>query len=114
MAGERAKTIRSPRIRGPVSRDESRPGNGRSVDAGHRAKFEVERTANHIYVTATLNAAGWGAELAAGDGPGRIYVVEPTGILDDDPNVTDKKFPGNPTRTYSTREPVELVGELVD
>ncbi len=69
---------------------------------------------NHVYVTATLDAATWGAELAAGEGRGRIYVVEPTGTLEDDPNVTDKKFPGNPTRSYRTREPVKVVGELVD
>ncbi len=53
-----------------------------------------------------------GAELAVGEGPGRIYLVEPTGVLEDDPNVTDKKFPGNPTRSYRTREPVRVVGEL--
>ena len=57
------------------------------------------RIANHVYVTATLDAATWGAELALGDGRGRIYIVEPLGALEDDPNVTDKKFPGNPTRS---------------
>jgi len=67
---------------------------------------------NHVYVTGTLDAATWGAELAVGEGPGRIYIVEPTGVLEDDPNVTDKKFPGNPTRSYRTREPVRIVGEL--
>jgi rifampin ADP-ribosylating transferase len=67
-----------------------------------------------VYVTATLDAATWAAELAAGEGRGRIYIVEPTGPLEDDPNVTDKKFPGNPTRSYRTREPVQVVGELVD
>ena len=69
---------------------------------------------NHVYVTATLDAAVWGAELGAGGGRGRIYIVEPTGTLEDDPNVTDKKFPGNPTRSYRTREPVKVIGELVD
>ena len=69
---------------------------------------------NHVYVTATLDAATWGAELAAGEGRGRIYMVEPTGDLEDDPNVTDKKFPGNPTRSYRTRDPVRIVGEIVD
>ena len=67
---------------------------------------------NHVYVTETLDAAAWGAELAVGEGPGRIYVVEPTGVIEDDPNVTDKKFPGNPTRSDRTREPVRIVGEL--
>ena len=81
---------------------------------GHRSNFEEGRTSNHVYVTATLDAATWGAELAAGEGRGRIYIVKPTGTLEDDPNVTNKKFPGNPTRSYRTREPVEVVGELLD
>jgi rifampin ADP-ribosylating transferase len=81
---------------------------------GRRSNFGGGRTANHVYVTATLDAATWGAELAVGQGPGRIYIVQPTGAVEDDPNVTDKKFPGNPTRSYRTREPVAIVGELVD
>jgi rifampin ADP-ribosylating transferase len=81
---------------------------------GQRMNYDRGRIANHVYVTATLDAAVWGAELAVGDGPGRIYVVEPTGELEDDPNVTDKKMPGNPTRSYRTREPVRVVGELTD
>ncbi len=81
---------------------------------GHNSNFEDGRTANHVYVTATLDAATWGAELALGEGRGRIYIVEPFGTLEDDPNVTDKKFPGNPTRSYRTREPVKVVDELYD
>jgi rifampin ADP-ribosylating transferase len=81
---------------------------------GRRSNYGTGRTANHIYVTETLDAATWGAELAAGDGRGRIYFVEPTGTLEDDPNVTDEKFPGNPTKSYRTRDPVRIVGELVD
>ena len=81
---------------------------------GQPSNFEAGRVANHVYVTATLDAATWGAELAAGEGRGRIYLVEPSGTLEDDPNVTDKKFPGNPTRSYRTREPVRVVGELLD
>jgi rifampin ADP-ribosylating transferase len=81
---------------------------------GHRSNYGEARTANHVYVTATLDAATWGAELAAGDGRGRIYAVEPLGSLEDDPNVTDRKFPGNPTKSYRTRDPVRIVGELVD
>src|SRR5579864_9238582 len=81
---------------------------------GRRSNYGTGRTANHTYVTETLDAATWGAELAAGDGRGRIYVVEPTGTLEDDPNVTDKKFPGNPTKSYRTRDPVRIVGELVE
>jgi rifampin ADP-ribosylating transferase len=81
---------------------------------GRESNFEVGRVMNHVYVTATLDAATWGAEMAAGDGPGRIYVVEPTGAIEDDPNVTDKRFPGNPTRSFRTREPVRIVGEVTD
>ena len=79
---------------------------------GRESNFEDGRISNHVYVTATLDAAAWGAELAAGDGPGRIYIVEPTGAVEDDPNVTDKKFPGNPTHSFRTREPVRVIGEL--
>lgn len=74
---------------------------------GRLSNFDRGRTMNYVYVTQTLDAAAWGAELAVGDGPGRIYVVEPTGALEDDPNVTDKKYPGNPTLSYRTREPVK-------
>ena len=81
---------------------------------GRVSNFGANRTANHIYVTKTLDAATWGAELAVGDGPGRIYVVEPTGALEDDPNVTDKRYPGNPTMSYRTTEPVRIVSELTD
>jgi rifampin ADP-ribosylating transferase len=81
---------------------------------GFGSNFEAGRTMHHVYFTATLDAATWGAELAAGEGRGRIYVVEPTGPFEDDPNVTDKRFPGNPTRSYRTREPVRVVGELTD
>ncbi len=80
--------------------------------AGRGSNFEVGRVMNYVYFTATLDAATWGAELAAGEGPGRIYVVEPTGDYEDDPNVTDKKFPGNPTRSYRSREPLRVVDEI--
>ena len=69
---------------------------------------------NYVYFSATLDAAVWGAELASGEGRGRIYIVEPTGEFENDPNLTDKKFPGNPTRSFRSREPVRIVGELVD
>lgn len=82
--------------------------------AGRPSNFEEGRVMNHVYVTETLDAATWGAEMAAGDGRGRIYIVEPTGPIEDDPNVTDKKMPGNPTRSYRTREPVRVVGEIED
>ncbi|WP_281269221.1 NAD(+)--rifampin ADP-ribosyltransferase [Acidipropionibacterium virtanenii] len=86
------------------------PGDG--VAAGHRSNFEDGRVSNHVYISQTLDAAEWGAELAVGDGPGRIYIVEPTGDVEDDPNVTDKRFPGNPTLSFRSREPVRVVGEL--
>lgn len=80
--------------------------------AGRTSNFEQGRTMNFVYFTETLDAAAWGAELAAGEGRGRIYVVEPTGDIEDDPNVTDKKFPGNPTRSFRSREPLRVVGEI--
>ena len=79
---------------------------------GRLSNYEPGRVMSHVYVTETLDAAAWGAELSVGDGPGRIYLVEPTGAIEDDPNVTAKKFPGNPTCSYRTREPVRIVGEL--
>jgi rifampin ADP-ribosylating transferase len=87
-----------------------RPGD--LLAAGHASNFQDDRRANHVYVTETLDAAAWGAELARGEGPERIYIVEPLGELEDDPNLTDKRFPGNPTRSYRTREPVRVVAEL--
>lgn len=81
---------------------------------GRESNFEQGRVMNYVYFTATLDAATWGAELAAGDGRGRIYIVEPTGAFEDDPNVTDRKFPGNPTQSFRSREPLRVVGELTD
>ena len=81
---------------------------------GRESNFEAGRVMNYVYFTATLDAAVWGAELAGGECRGRIYVVEPTGEFEDDPNVTDKKFPGNPTQSFRSREPLRVVGELVD
>ncbi|QZY46369.1 NAD(+)--rifampin ADP-ribosyltransferase [Mycolicibacterium austroafricanum] len=81
---------------------------------GRRSNYDEGRVMNHVYVTQTLDAAVWGAELAAGDGRCRIFIVEPQGALEDDPNVTDKKLPGNPTRSFRTREPVRIVGEITD
>lgn len=81
---------------------------------GRTSNFEEGRVMNYIYFTATLDAATWGAELAAGSGRGRIYLVEPTGDFEDDPNVTDKKFPGNPTQSFRSSSPLKVVGEIVD
>lgn len=80
---------------------------------GRESNFEAGRTTNYVYFTDTLDAATWGAELAAGEGRGRIYVVEPTGPFEDDPNVTDKKFPGNPTQSYRSNEPLRVMAEVV-
>jgi len=73
-----------------------------------------ERTTTYVYLTGTLDAAIWGAELSIGEGPGRIYMVEPTGPIQDDPNLTDKKFPGNPTKSYRSREPLRVTSEVTD
>lgn len=84
--------------------------------AGQPSNYEPGRISNHVYFTATLEAAIWGAELAVALGaaqqPGRIYVVEPTGPFEDDPNVTDKRFPGNPTRSYRSRAPLKVLAVL--
>ena len=85
---------------------------GDMIVAGYSSNFGQRRNANHVYITATLDAAVWGAELAVGEGDGHIYEVEPTGPIENDPNLTDKKFPGNPTRSYRTREPVRVIGEV--
>ncbi len=87
---------------------------GDLIVPGHSSNYGERKEANFVYLSANLSAATWGAELAVGDGPERIYVVEPTGTLEDDPNLTDKKFPGNPTRSYRTREPVRVVGEVTN
>jgi hypothetical protein len=72
-----------------------------------------DRTTTYVYFTRTLDAAAWGAELAAGEAPGRIYVVEPTGPFEDDPNLTNKKFRGNPTKSFRSREPLRISGEII-
>lgn len=79
---------------------------------GFESNFEPGRISNHVYITKTLDAAAWGAELAAGTGRPRIYIVEPLGDLEDDPNVTDKRFPGNPTQSYRTGSAVRVMSEL--
>ena len=87
---------------------------GEMLVPGRESNFEQGRVMNYVYFTATLDAATWGAELAAGGGRGRIYVVEPMGEFENDPNVTDKKFPGNPTQSFRSRDPLRVVGERVD
>ena len=87
---------------------------GDLLTAGFRSNYRPEVVMNHIYFTALRDGAGLAAELAAGDGAPRVYLVEPTGVFEDDPNVTDKKFPGNPTRSYRSSEPLRVVGEVDD
>lgn len=87
---------------------------GDLLTAGFRSNYRPEVTMNHIYFTALVDGAGLAAELAAGDGEPRVYVVEPSGVFENDPNVTDKKFPGNPTRSYRSREPIRIVGEVTE
>jgi hypothetical protein len=87
---------------------------GDLLTAGFRSNYYSEVIMNHIYFTALVNGAGLAAALAKGDGRERIYIVEPTGSFENDPNVTDKKFPGNPTRSYRSRAPLKIVGEVTD
>ena len=87
---------------------------GDLIAAGYNSNFGTRKQASWVYLTSTLDAAIWGAELAVGEGRGRIYIVEPTGPIVDDPNLTDKKFPGNPTQSYRSREPLRVTGEVRD
>jgi len=91
---------------------------GDLLTAGFRSNYRPEIVMNHIYFTALRDGAGLSAELAVelatGDANPHVYIVEPTGPFEDDPNVTDKKFPGNPTRSYRSREPLRVVAEITD
>jgi rifampin ADP-ribosylating transferase len=87
---------------------------GDLLTAGFRSNYRPDVVMNHIYFTALRDGAGLAAELAAGGGAPRVYLVEPTGSFENDPNVTDKKFPGNPTRSYRSREPLRVIGEVTD
>ena len=87
---------------------------GDLLSAGFRSNYKPEVIMNHIYFTALPNVAGLAAALAAGDGRERVYIVEPTGSFENDPNVTDKKFPGNPTRSYRSRASLKVIGEVTD
>ncbi|MFF2493634.1 NAD(+)--rifampin ADP-ribosyltransferase [Agromyces sp. NPDC058064] len=87
---------------------------GDLLTAGFRSNYRPDVVMNHIYFTALRDGAGLAAELAAGDGDPRVYLVEPTGPFEDDPNVTDKKFPGNPTRSYRSASPLRVLGEVAE
>jgi hypothetical protein len=90
-------------------------GPGDLIEPGHTPNFgRRDRTTSYVYMTRTLDAAIWGAELADGSGPGRIYIVEPTGPIEDDPNLTDTKFRGNPTKSYRSRDPLRVTAEVTD
>jgi hypothetical protein len=95
------------------TRADLKPGD--LIEPGHAANFgKKTRTANHVYLTRTLDAAIWGAELAVGAGPGRVYIVEPIGPIEDDPNLTNTKFRGNPTKSFRSSEPLRVTGEVMD
>lgn len=81
---------------------------------GRNSNYQADLLMNHIYFTASVNGAGLAAALAKGEERERVYIVEPTGVFENDPNVTDKKFPGNPTRSYRTTEPLKIIGEATD
>jgi len=85
---------------------------GDLIQIGIPSNYGERNIAKYIYLTSTLDAAVWGAELAVGENPERIYLVEATGPVEDDPNLTDKKFPGNPTKSYRSKDPFRVVGEV--
>jgi len=87
---------------------------GDLIEPGYSSNYGTRKRASYVYLTATLDAATWGAELAQGEGRGRIYTVEPTGPIEDDPNLTNKKFPGNPTKSYRTQDALRVTGEITD
>ncbi|XKI48444.1 NAD(+)--rifampin ADP-ribosyltransferase [Altericista sp. CCNU0014] len=95
------------------TRADLKPGD--LIKPGHTPNFgNKSRTTNYVYLTRTLDAAMWGAELAVGEGSGRIYIVEPTGSIEDDPNLTNQKFQGNPTKSFRSREPLRVTSEIAD
>lgn len=85
---------------------------GDLIAPGYASNYGHRNPGNFVYLSATLDAATWGAELAVGTGPGRIYVVEPLGSIEDDPNLTNKRFPGNPTKSYRSRDAFRVLGEV--
>ncbi len=87
---------------------------GDLLEPGHPSNYGGKKRGHFVYLTALKEGAALAAELAAGEGRPRVYVVQPTGPIEDDPNVTDQKFPGNPSRSYRTRQPLRVVGEVED
>jgi hypothetical protein len=87
---------------------------GDLIEAGYTSNYGARSAAAHVYFAATLDAAVWGAELAVGDGSGRIYVVEPKGAFEDDPDLTNKRFPGNPSMSYRSCNALRVIGEVIN
>src|SRR5688572_3636101 len=87
---------------------------GDLITTGIVSNFGQRKESEYIFLTSTLDAAIWGAELALGNGRGRIYLVEPTGPIEDDPDLTNKRFPGNPTLSYRSKHPFKIVGEVIN
>lgn len=87
---------------------------GDLIRVGFASNYRDGQALSWVYFSQTLEAAMWGAELAVGAGRQRIYIVEPTGAYVDDPNLTDKKFPGNPTRSYRSQQPLRIIGEVTE
>ncbi|QHL86230.1 NAD(+)--rifampin ADP-ribosyltransferase [Nibribacter ruber] len=85
---------------------------GHLIEAGYASNFGQRKQAKYIFLSGTLDAAIWGAELALGEGPQRIYLVEPTGPIENDPDLTDRKFPGNPTLSYRSTHPLKVLAEV--
>lgn len=105
-------TATNPRPLYHGTRADLKPGD--LIAAGFHSNYGARNQASWVYLTGTLDAAIWGAELAQGEGRERIYIVEPTGEIFDDPNLTDQRFPGNPTLSYRSREPLRVVGEVAE
>lgn len=115
MTGDPRGSTANPGESGPFfhgTKADLQPGD--LLTAGFRSNYRPEVVMNHIYFTALRDGAGLAAELAAGDAPPRVYAVEPTGPYADDPNVTDRKFPGNPTRSYRSADPLRVLREVTD
>lgn len=87
---------------------------GDLIEVGYNSNYGQRVKAQYIFLTATIDAAIWGAELSTGNGRERIYLVEPTGEIEDDPDLTDKKFPGNPSLSYRSIHPFKVVAEVIN
>lgn len=113
VTGECTDSLGHPRQLYHGTKADLKPGD--LIGPGYSPNFgELDRVSNYVYLAGTLDAAIWGAELALGEGSGRIYMVEPTGPIMDDPNLTNKRFPGNPTKSYRSRAPLRVTGEIAD